>query len=165
MRGTMRIAVSGHQARPGIDWTWTGAAIRQAFERHAPVERAFTSLAAGSDQVFARQALALGIPVTAVLPFPDYARCFQGSGLAAYEDLLRRCSVVTLPAGASDEHGFLEAGRQVADRADLLVAVWDGHPAAGPGGTADIVRYCVDAGRAVLHIDPLGRSVRSLGPA
>jgi hypothetical protein len=158
----MRIAISGHQARPGIDWPWTAQALREILERHAPVERAFTSLAAGSDQVFAQQALAQGIPVTAVIPFPGYERCFQGDALAAYRDLLGRCSVVQLPGGGSDEQAFLEAGQQVADRAQLLVAVWDGLPAAGLGGTGDIVRHCLATGRTVIHLHPLERTVRLL---
>ncbi len=32
-------------------------------------------------------------------------------------------------------------GLVVVERCDLLLAIWDGHPAHGLGGTADIVAY------------------------
>ncbi len=50
----------------------------------------------------------------------------------------------------------MAAGRAVADRSDLLLAVWDGAPAAGLGGTADIVRYAEERGKAVEIIWPEG---------
>ena len=45
----------------------------------------------------------------------------------------------------------------VADRCDLLIAVWDGQPAQGLGGTGDVVRYAREIGREVLVVwpDPL----------
>ena len=163
MSAGRRIGVSGHQSRPGLDWDWAAARIREEFSR-APVAGAYTSLAVGADQLFAREALALGVPVTAVVPMPDYERTFDPDGLSAYHGLLARCEVVQLDGGVPDEEAFLAAGRRVADSSDLLVAVWDGKPAAGLGGTADIVDYCLGGGRAVLHLDPFARVVRALGP-
>lgn len=162
--GPTRIAISGHQVRPGIDWEWTELEIRKVFERHMPIERAFTSLAIGSDQVFARQALALGVPVTAVLPLPEYERFFKGDNLLAYKALLSRCDLVVLTGSGNEQQSFFEAGRHVADSAELLIAVWDGKPAVGLGGTADIVRHCVDSGRPVVHINPITRTVRTIEP-
>jgi hypothetical protein len=37
---------------------------------------------------------------------------------------------------------------------DLLIAVWDGGPAMGPGGTPDIAARAHDAGLPVLRLDP-----------
>ena len=155
------IGVTGHQARPGIDWDWVAGRIHDELAARAPVARALTSLAAGSDQVFAEQALALGIPVTAIIPLPDYERCFK-EGLDRYRALLARCEPVVLDAPGSDEEAFMAAGRQVANRADALIAVWDGRPAEGHGGTADVVAYALGRGRAVIHIDPIGRIVRTI---
>lgn len=159
----MRIAVSGHQSRPGIDWEWTASEIRKLLQREVPIERAFTSLARGSDQVFAQQALGLGIPVTAVIPMPHYDRLFEGNDLAGYEFILSRCDVVELPGESDDEHSFLVAGQYVVDNADLLLAIWDGKSAAGVGGTADIVRYCAERGRPVIYINPITKAVHTLG--
>ena len=40
------------------------------------------------------------------------------------------------------------------DRCDVLIAVWDGEPARGPGGTAEIVAYALERGRPIVHIRP-----------
>ncbi len=46
--------------------------------------------------------------------------------------------------------------------ADLMVAVWNGRPAAGLGGTADIVKYALNSGKPVLHLDPESRTTEML---
>ncbi len=89
------VGVSGHQARTGIDWEWVAKSVGDVLREKAPVSRVFSSLAAGSDQVFAEEALAQGIPVTAFIPFPDYERCFT-EGLGRYRELLSRCERVVL---------------------------------------------------------------------
>lgn len=162
MTASLRVGVSGHQSRRGLDWAWTAACIRDVLTQQGLVSRAFTSLAVGSDQIFAREALALRIPVTAVIPMPGYERCFKPADRSAYRDLLGQCEVLQLERADSDEQAFFTAGRQVADSCDLLVAVWDGKPAVGLGGTADIVDYCLKTGRSVVHIDPIARTVRAL---
>jgi hypothetical protein len=40
----------------------------------------------------------------------------------------------------------MEGGKVVVDRAEVLIAVWDGLPARGLGGTADVVAYAGSAG-------------------
>jgi hypothetical protein len=50
----------------------------------------------------------------------------------------------------------MAAGRSVADRSDLLLAVWDGAPAAGFGGTADVIRYARERSKAVEIVWPEG---------
>lgn len=155
----IRIGVSGHQARSDINWKWTSSEIKAALRHYQPVGQAFTSLAVGSDQVFAREAIALGIPVNAVIPMAGYENFFKGSGLASYESLLVHCNVIRLDGGENDEKSFLNAGRYVVDNSDLLIAIWDGKPANGLGGTADIVDYCLALGQTVVHINPILRTV------
>ncbi|GAN97759.1 hypothetical protein Geu3261_0251_010 [Komagataeibacter europaeus NBRC 3261] len=161
---THGIGVTGHQTRPGIDWKWVAGRIRDQLTDRAPVGRAFSSLAAGSDQVFAEQALALGIPVTAIIPLPDYERCFKEK-LDDYRSLLARCDQIVLDGAETDQEAFLEAGRQVVDNADVLLAIWDGKMAQGLGGTADVVEYALGRGREVIHINPVELTVRDINPA
>jgi hypothetical protein len=52
----------------------------------------------------------------------------------------------------------MTAGRTVADRCDLLLAVWDGQPAAGLGGTADVVSHATYRGKSVEVVWPEGSS-------
>ena len=48
--------------------------------------------------------------------------------------------------------------------AELLLAVWDGLPAKGLGGTADIVTYATQQRKEVIHLDPCKRLVTRLKP-
>lgn len=52
----------------------------------------------------------------------------------------------------------MAVGRTVVGRCDLLLAVWDGQPAAGLGGTADVVSHVNDRGKAVEINWPDGSS-------
>ncbi len=52
----------------------------------------------------------------------------------------------------------MAGGRAVADGCDLLLAVWDRKPAAGLGGTADVVAYARKRGTHVQVIWPEGAS-------
>lgn len=157
------IGVSGHQQRDDLDWSWTRSAIADILHGAAPVERALTSLAVGTDQVFAEEALLQSIDVDAIIPFDGYERCFEGRAVESYRDLLKRCDdVVVLDRAGSDQEAFLAAGIRVADECDLLIAVWDGKPAEGLGGTADVVAHALSRGRAVAHLDPFSRTIRQI---
>ena len=48
----------------------------------------------------------------------------------------------------------MDAGYLTVDRASILIAVWDGKPSNGPGGTADVVAYARALGRRLIIIDP-----------
>lgn len=118
--------------------------------------RLVTSLAEGSDTIAARVALDVGYRVDACLPFDreEFAKDFKGDALAHYRAALDRCRTVTeLPGSRSNELGAYEAaGRMVLDQGDLLIAVWDGSPALGRGGTAEIVAEAVMAHVPVVMV-------------
>ena len=52
----------------------------------------------------------------------------------------------------------MDGGRAVVDRSSVLVAVWDGQPSRGLGGTADVVAYARERGVPVEVIWPEGAS-------
>jgi hypothetical protein len=108
----------------------------------------FTSLAAGADQLCASLALDSGAPVTAVIPGTDYEAQFtDDTALTAYHRLLARCTErIDLPAESTPEEAYDAAGRWIVDHCDRLVAVWDGRPSRGQGGTGDVVRHARRAG-------------------
>jgi hypothetical protein len=56
----------------------------------------------------------------------------------------------------STEAAHMEAGKVVVDRSSVLVAVWDGQPARGLGGTADVVAYARERGVPVTVVWPEG---------
>ena len=86
-----------------------------------------------------------GARLEVILPMPraEYVTDFKNAdSLAEFEGLLRHASWVgTIPPNRTREDAYAEAGRAVTDRADVAIAVWDGLPAAGKGGTGDIVTY------------------------
>ena len=52
----------------------------------------------------------------------------------------------------------MDAGKVVVDRSSVLLAVWDGQPSRGLGGTADVVAYARQRGVPVTVIWPEGAS-------
>jgi hypothetical protein len=158
--GGISIGVSGHQKRAGIDWNWVAGALRSELAKTGPISAAFSSLAAGSDQVFADVAISLGIAVVAVLPMEGYERYFEGQDLAKFRRILNRSERVQLKWSGDPERAFFEAGKFVVDKSDLLFAIWDGEPADGLGGTADIVDYAEKSSCKIIQIDPIERQIR-----
>lgn len=156
----MRVGVSGHQARPGIDWHWVAEAIKAELEKLSDVAQALTSLAVGSDQVFAQCAMDRQIPVLAVIPMQGYERFFQDEGLHTYKCLLGRCERIDLNALSDPEEAFYAAVKYVVEHSDILFAIWDGKPAGGLGGTGDAVTYAAALGKCCILINPIERSVR-----
>lgn len=63
--------------------------------------------------------------------------------------------IEVLPRKASDEESYLAAGQKVVDLSNMMIAVWNGKPAAGLGGTADIVDYALQKKKQLYHINPL----------
>ncbi|MEV6304066.1 hypothetical protein AB0M02_32005 [Actinoplanes sp. NPDC051861] len=152
----MRFGVTGHRMLP------PGIADRAMdhWRRVLPTGpglRGVSSLADGADQLFAAHVLAAGGTLEAVLPSADYGGSLTADGSRArFEDLVRAAvSVITMPFAEPCEQGFLAAGHALVDRCDHLFAVWDGLPARGLGGTADVVAYARAQGRpvTVLWVD------------
>jgi len=103
-----------------------------------------SSLAEGADRLVAREVLTNHYSVLEVpmpLPKGEYVSDFTSTeSKHAFESLLRRATtVVPAPRVQSREQGYAAAGQYVLERCDVLIALWDGKPARGPGGTATIV--------------------------
>ncbi len=157
----LKIGITGHQERDGIEWPWVRSAIDRYLSRKAQLI-GFSSLAAGTDQVFADAILERGGKLTAVIPLSDYEAHFEGDNLAHYRKLLASAEVIELKSKKQDSRAFLDAGKWVAREAERLIAVWDGEPAEGAGGTGDIVAYALSLGRPVHHIDPIKQTIADL---
>lgn len=136
-----RIGVTGHRSIPSSVLPGVRAEMRRHLSGGAL--EAFTCLAAGADQLFADIALDGGVPVTAVIPGMDYeAHLDDDAARAGYRRILRACANrVDLPREPTHEEAYFAAGRWIVDHCDRLIAVWDGRPARGLGGTGDVVAY------------------------
>jgi hypothetical protein len=118
-------------------------------------------LADGADQIAAEAGLARGWRLQAVLPYDrtEYARDFVDEDPGQrFGDLLARAGCVLELPGRRDEEteAYLMAGRATVSHCDLLIALWDGRPPRGRGGTAEIIHMAVAKGTPVIHvpIDP-----------
>jgi hypothetical protein len=94
------------------------------------------------------------------LPFElkEYEKDFSPSELMILQDLLaqnkHQYEVVNPLKDNSPEtrnEAYLATGKHLVDECDILLAVWDGQPAKGKGGTGDIVEYAHMQGKE-LHI-------------
>lgn len=152
------VGVTGHQGLPEP----AVALVRRrlpALLAEAGAEALVGSLADGADQLCARLALNDGYQLRVIVPCENYESTFDESGLAEYRNLLDAAeSVERLGFPAPSEQAFLTAGRAVVDSADLLVAIWDGEPAEGVGGTGDVVVYARQSGVRTCVIWPEGLS-------
>jgi hypothetical protein len=160
----LRVGVTGHRHLgddPGVAW-FVHARCALLLDRLQGLARlahrrvcAYSALAIGADQLFAQAALGLGIPLVGVIPFEDYPLDFPGADRDTYEALLARCvKVQQLPNKRRSEKAYFDAGKWVANQVEYLVAVWNGLPAAGLGGTGDVVAYAEKKKRIVLRINP-----------
>jgi hypothetical protein len=129
-----------------------------------------SSLAEGADRVVARAVLSYpDARLEAVLPMTleDYLEDFTTeASRKEFAELLSRCSepVLLRTRNIRDErsdaegqaelrkNAYAQAGRYVVDHCDVLVAVWDGEPARGRGGTAEIVQYARERNRPIVRV-------------
>lgn len=168
----MIIGFTGHQRILHPDrWSWVKEKFTQILRKVAhPGDRVISSLASGGDQVFSQVALSEGLQIEVVIPCFGYEAAFQTpDDLRQYEVLLARAARLTrLDFSGPSEEAFLEAGIQVINQSGLVVALWNGKPAAGKGGTAEIVNYARKQGIPVIQIDPdkmeVSGTTETIGP-
>lgn len=133
------------------------AAALESLRGQAPGEwLGLSSVAEGGDQLFVGQVRALGLSWHAILPLPkaEFARDFTPGEWAAVEKTLEHAEHVrVITENGTREDAYLDCGMATVDGADVLLAVWDGEPARGKGGTADIVSYARSIGKPLVLID------------
>ncbi|MCP4383493.1 MAG: hypothetical protein GY798_19100 [Hyphomicrobiales bacterium] len=120
-----------------------------------------SALAEGGDRMAAQAALRNDMTLATPLPFPigDYEKDFtEAASRAEYADLLDRSSTVLVLPGdyEAETRDYDGVGQVILDNADLIVAIWDGGPSAGRGGTTDLVERAVAMGLPIVHIDAAG---------
>lgn len=160
----MKIGITGHQ-QLGSEATilWLSETLKGIIRQYH-IEVGITSLAIGADQLFAEVLRKAHIPYIAVIPSNDYETTFQNtSDLEQYQEFLRNASEqILLPFEQPSETAFYEAGKQIVNMSDLMIAIWNGLPAKGLGGTGDIVQYALSIKKPVVHLNPVAQTVHGL---
>jgi hypothetical protein len=134
-----------------------------ALRREVPGEWiALSSIAGGGDQLFVREALASRLSWHAILPLPrsEFALDFTPADWTAVEEMLTNADHVRVISESGDrKDSYLDCGIETVNGADVLIALWDGEPARGKGGTADVVQYAQSIGKPVIIIDAVTHEV------
>ncbi|MDS1268936.1 hypothetical protein RIF23_01365 [Lipingzhangella sp. LS1_29] len=147
-----RIAVTGHRALPTTAIPIIARHIRRHLRERAQVLSdetrgptgltGLSCLADGADTLFATELLALGGSLEVIVPARTYRDELPDQHHPRYDELLAQATHVhRLAYPESTPQAHLAASQYMVDHAEELVAVWDGLPARGPGGTADVVAY------------------------
>jgi hypothetical protein len=148
MDPALRIGVTGHRrlAEEAVVEAAVAAVLERLLSTRASVV-VVSPLAEGADRLVARCVLARpGSSLEVLLPLPieDYLTDFGSApSRAEFLAMVERASSVTVLAGSEPSRvaAYERVGRAVVDGCDVLLALWDGQPGAGRGGTDEIVHY------------------------
>jgi len=170
----LRIGVTGSRSlpdEPALSAS-VSAVLKEIIEtgaRSGPVRPVVLSpLAEGADRLVAEAILAdwpaSGLVAYLPLELDDYRGDFESAGyLAHFNRLLSMADRLVFgpdnldpssPAALKERRNraYEWAGRAVVDDCEVLVAIWDGGPGKGRGGTAEIVAYAREKGRRMVCI-------------
>lgn len=160
----MKIGLTGHQnigSKSDVDWV--RVQLAKQFDLYSITE-GFSCLAVGSDQLYAEILNEKKISLTAIIPSEEYEKTFkEKSDFRKYERLLSKAQkIVKLNYSSPTEEAFYAAGKEVVNRSDMMLAIWNGKKAKGLGGTADIVEYTKQQNKKVIHINPVDRTISEI---
>ena len=147
------VAVTGHRDLALATVELVEEALRVELAGISPLV-GLTCLAAGADQVFARVVLDLNGTIEVVVPARHRDDVADHT---VYEALLARASRVRrLEYATSSPAAHMAANASLLAVADRLIAIWDGLPGRGLGGTADAVTHAWERNLPVTIIWPEG---------
>ncbi|WP_425829275.1 hypothetical protein [Streptomyces fractus] len=159
------IAVTGHMDLTSESVPLVRAALDDLLKTYGNGELVGVScIAAGSDSLFAEAVLDAGGRLVVVLPSQDYRQAKVKPDHAATFDRLVEAAdeVLVMPHETANRQAYESANRTLLERAERLVAVWNGAPPSNKGGgTADVVVEAREAGLPVDVVWPEGAARRS----
>lgn len=149
----MKVGLTGHQELMQAGW------VRSQLENLAEkllTKEGFCSLAIGADQLWAQVLEQRSIPFNVIVPCRNYEKTFSQTHIDEYRRLLSLAATRRfLSFVEPSQEAFFEAGKSVVKESDLMLAVWNGRPSKGLGGTADIVTFAKQVGKTVIQINPV----------
>ncbi|GLU50478.1 hypothetical protein [Nocardiopsis ansamitocini] len=137
-----RIGITGHSNLAADSVPLVREALTEALSPYSDSGLVGIScLARGADQLFAEVVLELGGRLEVVLPSVDYREAkVEPHDLERFDTLLMGSVLVRyMPHRTAGRDAYEDANEAVLGGIDRLVAVWDGRPSGGRGGTGDAV--------------------------
>jgi hypothetical protein len=151
----MKVGITGHQnLGASLTVSWLQTRLTELIKQ-LDIRYGFTSLAVGADQLFAELLYAHSIPYSVIVPCADYLKTFdKPSDADHYKRLLSESAEACyMPYEHFSEDAFFAAGKEVVMRSEFLIAIWNGQPAKGVGGTGDVVNFAICQHKPVLHLN------------
>ena len=139
----------------------SGRAMRETerdyFAGFTPKLRFVSPIADGADQIAAEVALELGWDLQAILPFERsaYRASLANEGARERFDRLMDRADCLLELPGDPDHSleaYVMTGRATVAHCDILIAIWDGLPPRGRGGTGEVVQFALTRGTAIIHV-------------
>lgn len=156
-----RLAVTGHRDLNKHTTALINAALREEVSKRAsdgPLI-GLSCIADGADTLFARVILEHGGTLQVIVPARKYRDSLPQEHHATYDGLIAEASkIIRLDCVESTPDAHMDASLRMLSGADELFAVWDGKPARGPGGTADVVNAALKRAIPVIRVWPPGAS-------
>lgn len=154
----MRIGITGHRGLSAEVEGHIRRLLEETLAGEDPRELTVVScIADGPDSWVADIVLAHGGRLEAVVPADQYRDSLPAWHHAVYDRLLESATVIHRTGLlASDSAAHMAGSELLVQRVDRLLAVWDGLPARGYGGTADVVAYARGRGVPVEVMWPQG---------
>ena len=124
-------------------------------ESHHGILYGISSVAAGGDQLFAESCIELDIPLRVLLPRPaeQFRADFDDAAWQRTARIIEKAiSVEVTGRFEKQNEQYYDCGIQTVAESQLLVALWDGQPSRGAGGTQEMVSYARKTGHPVAWI-------------
>lgn len=122
---------------------WMRAELTILLVSHGIDLRAISGMALGVDTWWAEEALALGVPLHAYIPFVGQENTWPRASQEHYQSLIERAEVaVVCSEGGYAARKMQVRNERMVDDAQVHLAAWDGTP----GGTANCVGYMEQRG-------------------
>ncbi len=160
MSSLLKIGVTGHRKLKNIDELIKIVQVElKKISNSYLLERIISPLADGSDRIIA-EVLMNGFAANLIVPLPfekdEYTKDFSEDSKKQFDSYLEKASnlyeVDSLETNSRKECYF-NVGKEVVNQCNVLIALWDGKPANGIGGTGDIVKYAKKKRKAILYIN------------
>lgn len=152
----MRVGITGHRGLPdpvAKDVRRLLAEKAHTYDRAELV--AVSCISDGPDAWWAQAVLGAGGQLEVVIPAKEYRAGLPDWHHPDYDVLLSKAVTVHRTGKRESTPQAHQAGSEIlVDRCDELLAVWDGLPARGYGGTADVVAYAHRTGTPVTVLWP-----------
>ncbi len=153
----LAIGFTGHRTLPdeAASRQWIDDVLAETKRSTSGILLGVSSVAAGGDLLFAESCIALGIPLRVLLPFPaeEFRNDFDpATWIRAQQAMGRALSVEVTGKELPRDEAYYECGLATVLKSQWQLALWNGEPAQGLGGTEQIVTFARQIGRPVIWI-------------